>query len=135
MAYVNVDTSRPNVLLVVGSVQPTQNLGGIQASTLGKCSWDDLEGLSVLLDGVLEETGGLLAVRNDALNKLHLGRTGTWYEAGVSCDGLDNVDTVIDSTLQIIQVVLGGASNDDGRGLCGLVLCKTLIQAMLSLGQ
>jgi hypothetical protein len=38
-------------------------------------------------------------VGNDALDELHLGRTGTRYEASISCDGLDNIDTIVNGTL------------------------------------
>ena len=84
---------------MVGSVQPTQNLSGIQTGTFSKRSRNDLEGFPVLLDGVLKKTGSLFTMGNDALDELHLGRTGTRYEASISCDGLDNIDTIVNGTL------------------------------------
>jgi hypothetical protein len=120
--YINVNTCRPDILLVVSSIESTQHLGSIQTSALRNCPGNNLESLSVLLNSVLKKTGGLLSESDDALNKLHLSGTGSRDEASILGDGLDNVDTVVDGALEVVEVVLSSSTKDDGGSLSLLFL-------------
>lgn len=64
-----------------------------------------------------------LSVREQALGQLHLASTRSSKKTAVFGEGLDGVDTVVKSTLDIVEEVLGGATQQNGGGLGFLLLC------------
>ncbi|KAI6772421.1 hypothetical protein HG530_003379 [Fusarium avenaceum] len=110
----NIDTNIPLFTVGVSSVQPAQNLSSVESSTLRNSARHNLKGLTVLLDGVLAKTRGLLTMGLYSLDELNLCSTGTRHQPRVAGDSLNNIDTVIDSTLDVVEVVLGSTSEDEG---------------------
>ena len=106
---------------MVGRIQCRQHLRSVQPRGLGQRARDDLEGLGVLLDGVLRQAGGALAERGEALHKLHLGGAGAGHKLRIAGDGLDDIDAVIDSALDVVEVVLRRAADHQRRCAGGVL--------------
>ena len=103
---------------MVCGVKAGENLGGIKTSGFGQSARNDFEGLGILANSVLGQTGGLISEVGDPLNELNLGGSSTRNKTGVLCDSLDNVDTVIDGALNIIQMVLSSTTEHNGGSAC-----------------
>ena len=111
------------------------------ASVFGQCSWNNLQGFSVSLDGILVKAGCLLhhpVISNSMKNGLlgpqgnraylslllqlcrdrHFRGSCTRYQSAVFGESLDCVDTVIHSSFYIVAEVLGATSYDDCGSLC-----------------
>ena len=108
--------------LVMRGVQRGQHLGGVQPRGLGQRAGDDLEGLGVLLDGVLRQAGRALAEGGEALHELHLRGAGAGDELRVAGDGFDDVDAVVDGALDVVEVVLRRAAENERRRAGRVVL-------------
>ncbi|KAI6767184.1 hypothetical protein HG531_011544 [Fusarium graminearum] len=118
----NIDTSVPSVTVGMGSVQSAQDFSSIKTSAFCDSARHDLESLTELLDGILAETRGLLTVSLYSLNKLNFCGTSTRDQSGVAGNGLDNIDTIVDGTLNIVKVVLGSTSENQGGCSGDLIL-------------
>jgi len=106
---------------VVGGVQTREDFRGVQAGGFGEGAGNHFKGLGVFFDGVLREIGRLLAKGGYALDKLHFRRSRTGNEFCVSGDGFDDIDTVVNGALDVVEVVLGGPADDQGRGPGGVI--------------
>src|SRR4051812_4857749 len=106
----------------MSGIQPAEDLGGIQTGALGQGFGDNLKGLAKLLDRVLCQTLRLLTDSLYPLDEFDLSGASSGHESGVLGNGLDHVYTIVNSPLHIIQVVLGGAAEDERGCPCRLVL-------------
>lgn len=70
----------------------------------------------------MAQTGSLFTLGLDSGAELDLGGARAGNETGISGDGLDDVDTVVDGTLDVVEVVLRGAAEDQGGCAGDLVL-------------
>jgi len=106
---------------VVGGVQTRQDFGGVQAGGFCQGARDHFERLGVFPNGVLCKVRRLISKRGNALDELHFRCTCAGDKFRISGDGFDNVDAVVDGALDVVEVILGRAS-DDERGGAGRVV-------------
>ena len=106
---------------MVGGVETGEDLGGVETGGFGEGAGDHFEGFGVFFDGVLGEGGVFGADGGDAFVELHFRGAGAGNGFRVSGDGLDDVDAVVDCALDVVEVVLGGAADDERRGAGGVV--------------
>ena len=69
----------------------------------------------------MREPRGPLAESGDALDELHFGGASAGDKFRVPSDSFDNVDAVVDCALDVIEVVLRRAADDERRGAGGVV--------------
>ncbi len=70
----------------------------------------------------MAQARGLFALGLDSGAELDLGGAGAGNETGISGDGLDDVDTIVNGALNVVEMVLRGAAEDQGSCAGDLVL-------------
>eukprot|EP00049_Salpingoeca_infusionum_P027563 m.33168 g.33168 ORF g.33168 m.33168 type:complete len:308 (-) comp9593_c0_seq1:1026-1949(-) len=99
---------------LMGSVQAGNDFLLLYTTVLSKGCWNHLQGLCKGMNGVLLQTRICLCVSCYAAGQLNLGGTSAGHKAPVLGNGLEVVDGIIDSTLNIIHHIAGCSTHNDG---------------------